>query len=435
MKKIVIALCVIVFGANIIHAQQTNIEIADFDGSGRVDFPDFLVFAGGFGKSTTDEGYDSRLDFSGNGTIDFPDFLVFAQTFGKSPNDPQDVLLYIADVTGSRVEVVNTSTNLLDPTRTLTADQPRGVAISNSRVYVASIDTFYAFNKSNGSRSFTIPLEPTFLPGGGLQNRGGFRVVLSPDQSTAYVSEEGIGWVEVFDVNTATSIAQIEVNETPSGLIISSDGSRIYVAHGQSTQSITVIDAQNRQLLETIPVNSNVSRFALSPDNDKLYLNNIQAGLIKALDTQNKTITDSIQVGQASDLLVNVNDVGISPDGTRLYASVWRYFTGFDATGSPVTVSWGGIVVIDTQTFTQVAEIQAGELVANMGITPDGKTAYIAGVESLDDQATGNLQVFIIDLETNQSLGSIRGLNLPVAFSFGASKPTALQVPQITFSF
>jgi YVTN family beta-propeller protein len=435
MKKIVIALCIFIASANISDAQQSNTEAADFDGSGRVDFPDFLIFAGGFGKSTSDIGFDARLDFSGNGTVDFPDFLVFAQAFGTSPNDPQNVLLYIADVTGSRVEVLDIATNLLDPSRALIVDQPRGVALSTSQVYVAAIDTFYAFDKNSGAATFAIPLDPIISTSGGRESRGGFRVVLSKDQNTAFVTEEGIGWVEVFDLNAKTSTTHIPVSNSPSGITISPDGSRIYVAHGLGAQDISVIDTQNHTVLETIPVGAAVTRFAMSADGNKLYLNNTEGNVVQVLNTQNKTIENSLQVGQTGDLLTRVYDVALSPDGSRLFAAVWRFLTGFDTTGAPVNISWGGIVVIDTQTFTQVAEIQAGELVANMGVTPDGKTAYVAGVESLDDQATGNLQVFIIDLENNQSLGTIRGLSLPVAFAFNASKPAIPQLPQISFSF
>jgi hypothetical protein len=49
----------------------------DFDGSGTVDFPDFLAFVKAFG--TADASYD--LDDSNQ--VDFGDFLIFAQNFGK----------------------------------------------------------------------------------------------------------------------------------------------------------------------------------------------------------------------------------------------------------------------------------------------------------------------------------------------------------------
>ncbi|MGA1195500.1 MAG: choice-of-anchor D domain-containing protein [Candidatus Latescibacterota bacterium] len=53
---------------------------ADFDGSGTIDFPDFLGFARAFGAN------DPLYDLNDNGTVDFPDFLAFAQSFGKSVN-------------------------------------------------------------------------------------------------------------------------------------------------------------------------------------------------------------------------------------------------------------------------------------------------------------------------------------------------------------
>ncbi|MDE2997516.1 MAG: Ig-like domain-containing protein [Gemmatimonadota bacterium] len=56
---------------------------ADFDGDGTVGFPDFLQFAGNFGLSQGDEGYDARFDLDGNGAIGFSDFVIFAGAFGK----------------------------------------------------------------------------------------------------------------------------------------------------------------------------------------------------------------------------------------------------------------------------------------------------------------------------------------------------------------
>ena len=55
---------------------------ADFDGDGTVGFADFVQFAGAFGLSRGDAGYDARYDLDGNGMIGFSDFLVFANAFG-----------------------------------------------------------------------------------------------------------------------------------------------------------------------------------------------------------------------------------------------------------------------------------------------------------------------------------------------------------------
>ncbi|MDE2723488.1 MAG: hypothetical protein OXI59_08945 [Gemmatimonadota bacterium] len=56
----------------------------DFDGSGVVDFPDFLQFADKFGFSRGDSGYESRYDLNGDGEIAFDDFLLFVGAFGKT---------------------------------------------------------------------------------------------------------------------------------------------------------------------------------------------------------------------------------------------------------------------------------------------------------------------------------------------------------------
>lgn len=55
----------------------------DFDSSGEVDFTDFLLFVAQFGKSSSDDGFDTRMDLDSNGTIDFTDFLNFVAAFGS----------------------------------------------------------------------------------------------------------------------------------------------------------------------------------------------------------------------------------------------------------------------------------------------------------------------------------------------------------------
>ena len=57
---------------------------ADFDGSGTVDFADFLGFVDQYGLSRGDARYDARYDLNGNGEIGFGDFLIFVNDFGKT---------------------------------------------------------------------------------------------------------------------------------------------------------------------------------------------------------------------------------------------------------------------------------------------------------------------------------------------------------------
>ncbi len=66
----------------------------DFDGSGVVDFPDFLQFVDKFGFSRGDAAYEFRYDLNGDGEIAFNDFLLFVEHFGKAVfvNDTEDIV-------------------------------------------------------------------------------------------------------------------------------------------------------------------------------------------------------------------------------------------------------------------------------------------------------------------------------------------------------
>ena len=58
--------------------------VPDFDGSGTVDFPDFLFLVSVFGSRLNDGKYETKYDLDGNGEIAFDDFLIFVSSFGKS---------------------------------------------------------------------------------------------------------------------------------------------------------------------------------------------------------------------------------------------------------------------------------------------------------------------------------------------------------------
>ena len=69
-----------------VELQVSTAPCPDFDGNGRVDTLDFLLFVGHFGISRGDEGYEAKYDLDGNDTIGIPDFLIFTDNFGKEVN-------------------------------------------------------------------------------------------------------------------------------------------------------------------------------------------------------------------------------------------------------------------------------------------------------------------------------------------------------------
>ena len=66
----------------------TRAATPDFDGDGTVGFSDFVAFAGRFGSSQGDAGYEARFDLDGDGSIGFSDFVTFAGAFGTAVGPP-----------------------------------------------------------------------------------------------------------------------------------------------------------------------------------------------------------------------------------------------------------------------------------------------------------------------------------------------------------
>ena len=64
--------------------EREAIVSVDFDGSGQVDFNDFLLFARQFGRQEGVPDFDPVYDLNRDGHVNFPDFLVLARHFGKS---------------------------------------------------------------------------------------------------------------------------------------------------------------------------------------------------------------------------------------------------------------------------------------------------------------------------------------------------------------
>ena len=409
-------------------AHGADIADSDFDGSGVVDFQDFLLFAAGFGKQAGQAGYDARLDLDGSNAVDFPDFLAFVQYYGRSTTETLRTYVYISDLErdGGKIEVLDTETNLIDPSRTIYLDKPRGMAFSsiNRQIYVAGVDTFYALSEA-GVRAYAIPLVyPSPVFEGAYETRGGFKIALSPDGRFAYVTEETAGQVEVINLAQQRSETQIDVGGRPVGIAISPDGGEVYVARGGST--IAIVDGVRHMLKDTLNVgDADVRRTAISSDGRRLYMNDNYSGRITVLDLQTRTVAATVDLADASDVVTQILDVALSADGATLYATVNRTAMGFDLQLNPVPIFYGSLVVVDTAGLKAVGEAVVAEVAANLGVSPDGKTAYITGVESILAE-TPIIQVFIVDLTdatAPQKAGSLRGFSLPVEVKFRSGKP------------
>ena len=76
---------ILAFGTGMVLApgQEVGQVRADFDGSGRLDFADFILFAAQYGRPVSTGGANAKFDLDGSGQVDFGDFLLFARDYGQ----------------------------------------------------------------------------------------------------------------------------------------------------------------------------------------------------------------------------------------------------------------------------------------------------------------------------------------------------------------
>jgi DNA-binding beta-propeller fold protein YncE len=422
------ALAIAVLWAGLARAQPSDPVAYDFDSDGIVGFEDFLTFARGYGKAQGDPAFDARLDLNADGTVDFTDFLAFARNYGRDTGGRMSDLLYIADLLAGRLVVVNTTTNLTDLTRTVALSQPRGLAFSavNGRVYVAGVDSFYALTEGS-SRTYQVPLQdPPPTPEDAPVARGGFRVALSDDHAMGFVTEEFVGRLEVLDLSDGASLAQIPVGREPVGVAVSPDGDYAFVA--SKDRWLRRVDARALVLQDSIALDGwGNGRVVISPSGDRAYSartleTSTPAVQIVEIDLQTASVARFLEVAVAGHLSTDVVDLALAPDGARLLASVQR-LVPVDISGVSSFAFEGDLVAVDLASFEILAELPLGERVGTIGLSSDGRTAYVGGITSiLEDPA---FKVFIVDLDPVAYTGFLSGFELPAAIGTPPAKPAA----------
>jgi YVTN family beta-propeller protein len=100
--------------------------------------------------------------------------------------------------------------------------------------------------------------------------------------------------------------ATIPVGNVPTGVAVTPDGRKIYVANVNS-DSVSVIDTAKNKVTATIPVGTfrGPNGVAVTPDGRKVYVTNFRSNNVSVIDTAKNKVTATIPVG------LNPNAFGI----------------------------------------------------------------------------------------------------------------------------
>jgi YVTN family beta-propeller protein len=113
------------------------------------------------------------------------------------------------------------------------------------------------------------------------------------------VTSEVDGTVGVVDVQArkVTKVIQLPKDSKPMGVVVSTDGKRVYVANGRGG-TVSVIDPRTDAVTNTIPVGQRPWGIALTGDGGKLYTANGPSNDVSVIDTKSLQVSKKVPVGK-----------------------------------------------------------------------------------------------------------------------------------------
>jgi len=167
-------------------------------------------------------------------------------------------------------------------------------------------------------------------------------LVVTPDETRAYVTNFGPGTVTVLDLGKREIIKQIRVGEGAEGIALAPDGKSVYVTATKDNR-LSRIDTDSLTVVAQVATDATPIRVEPTPDGKRVVVNNAGAGTLQVFDAATLAEVKRIKTGQLP--------IGLSvPSNERAYVA---------------RMNDQKISVVDLQRLEVVGEVQTGRL-------PDG---------------------------------------------------------------
>lgn len=326
---------------------------------------------------------------------------------------PEPQFAYVTNGFGASVTVVDTATHQVAATIDFPAGSvPFAVALSPhlESVYVTTLDAFSTCGDHNGvfvidTASNTISAGPIAV---GCEPTG---IAITPDGQRAYVASALSDTLSVIDTATAAVSATIPLSRGggAGNIAITPDGLRAY-ATTLGLSPVFVIDlSSNTEAGLPIDVGTNPSGIAISPDGRLAYVaNQNDLGSVTVIDTATNTVITTTPLDHYP------TAIAFTPEGTLAYVTQGGINNG------EFTVS-----MIDTASHAVVGSpITVGSFPTSIAITADGTQAYVGN--------EGSNTVSVIDTASNTVTTTLEGMNSPRGVAARPLPPIILRdVPDV----
>jgi YVTN family beta-propeller protein len=201
-------------------------------------------------------------------------------------------------------------------------------------------------------------------------------ITVSPDETTAFLSNWESKDVSVVDVGSRTVTARIPVGGVPRGMALSRDGRFLYVCLFDRG-TVQKVDLAKRAVAQSLSFGQGAMRHVvLHPSRDVLYVSDMLRGRILELDAGRDTLRAEVRVDR------NLNTITLTPDGSCLFVSS----RGPNNTGDYTKKgpAFGTVSCIDTRTMQVIDWTWGRNQPTGLAVSPDGRT--VAFSNFLDDE-------------------------------------------------
>jgi YVTN family beta-propeller protein len=197
-------------------------------------------------------------------------------------------------------------------------------------------------------------------------------VVASGDGKVLYVAEATADQIAVYNIGDGKVTSLISVAESPVGLAISADSSKLYVTSATASGKVQIVDIAAGKVTGTIAVGHTPVAVVAAPDGKTLYVCNQFNDNISVVDLRAKKQVAKISVTREP------SAVAITADGRFLFVANLLPAGAADADYAASVVS-----VVDTAAKKMVKKIELpnGSMsLRGVAISPDGKNAYVSHI-------------------------------------------------------
>jgi YVTN family beta-propeller protein len=199
-------------------------------------------------------------------------------------------------------------------------------------------------------------------------------LVISPDGSRIYVTDESLRTLDVVDAKTLKVFKRIPLSGRPNNVDVAKDGSHVYVGIRQAPGAVDVIDTASLTNVKSVPVKGEIHNVYVTPDGKYAVAGSIAARTISVIDTASNTLAWTLTLSSGIRPMAFIPN----PDGsTKDIIVQLSDFHGFAVVDFAARKEVRRITLPDVPGQEKETQGLQGSPSHGLAITPDGKMLWV----------------------------------------------------------